>query len=169
MHAPVDVLLLSIVAESLLDHLAALTIKHALVSHLLVTGRLIVINLVTLGYALSVSVSGSLSLCLINFTHWFAVGANLRRVAVRLDLEVTTFAHAASEVARVHQHSLRHVFHHFVNASEAHHISSFSVEKWVICKWVLHHHHASAKALEHLVSHLVHLFRALLSTREHVI
>ena len=85
-------MLFSIVANPLLHYFTTLTIKHSLMSHLLVTGVRVIILLVPLGYLLAISAYSSLGLCLVDFGDGLTIWSNLRRFAIGLHLESLTAA-----------------------------------------------------------------------------
>lgn len=165
-HILIHLMLFPIVAKTLFYDFAALTIHHSFVSHLLVTRSLVFKHLLPFGYLFAVGSRRTLGLRLVDLAHRFSVGTDLRSIAVGLHLElsVTSFAHATSEITDVH-HARAHLLHHLVDASHAHHRASLSIEKRVILEGVIHEHahaHAGPKALKHLISHLAHVPTLLL-------
>ena len=81
-HLSKNVVFFCVVAHSLLDYFAALSVKHTFMRHFLVTICLVIIHLVTFGDAFTVSASCTFSFGLVDFTHWFTVRTHLCYIAV---------------------------------------------------------------------------------------
>jgi hypothetical protein len=159
-HVSVDVFLVPVVSNSLLYYLAALTIEHTFVSHLLVPWMGVVIHLVTLCYFLTVRSHCSLSLCLVNLRDWLAIRSNLRGLVVALGLETWISTHTTTE-ASVHAHHIS--FHHLLDSTSKG-TATFSVKKGIIIERVAH-----AETFKHLAGHLIHIIVLSLHHREHVL
>ena len=137
-------MLMMIISKSLLYDFSTLAIQHTFMGHFLVTCCCVIIHLMSFRNTLTVRSNSSLSLCLVCFTNRFAIGTNLSWATIWHSLEsALTVSNLA--VHAIH-HTIAHLFHHFVHASER-----FSIKKRVIFKGVI-----KTKSLKHAVSHLVH-------------
>lgn len=164
-HLPEDVVFLSIVSLALFNDFATLSVKHPLVSHFLVTCRLVVVHLVPLCDFLSVWTVSPFSLRLVNLANRLTVRPHPRLVGVGLNLELTVAALAHTSV----HHVLAHVLHHVVHATKANHAHApLSVKEWIIFEGV-HHHAPSPEALKHLVGHLTHLLVHVVGPCKHLL